>query len=184
MGTDFTSDQKRYLEGFVSGVQAMQGAKTAAPATVIRVGPDAAHIAAQDAAVVAAKRLVDQEKWKRAEHPFDAYPRLKAHAKAGAFPKPDDNFRWRYFGLFYVAPAQQSYMLRLRIPNGVLSHWQFAGVADIAARCGGGYAHVTARANLQVREIAPAHGCSLATSGAPTTFSMRKNSTPCTKAAC
>ncbi len=156
-GSDFTSDQKRYLEGFVSGVQAMRGAKTAAPATVVPVRPDAAHIAAQDAAVAIGKKLVDQEKWKRAEHPFDAYPRLRAQAKAGAFPKPDDNFRWRYFGLFYVAPTQQSYMLRLRVPNGILSHWQFAGVADIAARCGGGYAHVTTRANLQLREIAPAH---------------------------
>ena len=98
-----------------------------------------------------------QEKWKRAEHPFDAYARLRAQAKAGAFPKPDDNFRWRYFGLFYVAPAQQSYMLRLRIPNGILSHWQFAGMADLAARYAGGYADVTTRANLQLREIAPAH---------------------------
>src|SRR3981081_3502798 len=46
-------------------------------------------------------------------------------------------------------------MCRLRIPNGILKHWQFAGMADLAARHGGGYAHVTTRANLQVREIEP-----------------------------
>jgi ferredoxin-nitrite reductase len=159
MGGDFNSDQKRYLEGFVSGLQAMRGARSTAPiaSPAAPTGPDAAHLAAQDASVAAGEKLVDQEKWKRGEHPFDAYPRLKAQAKAGAFPKPDDNFRWRYFGLFYVAPAQSSYMLRLRIPNGILSHCQLAGVADIAARFGGGYAHVTTRANLQVREIAPAN---------------------------
>jgi len=39
------------------------------------------------------------------------------------------------------------------MPNGILTHWQFSGVADLAQRCGGGYAHVTTRANLQVREI-------------------------------
>jgi ferredoxin-nitrite reductase len=153
MSADFSPEQKRYLEGFVSGMQAVRGAAPAA--TSVPTGPDAAHIAAQDAATSAGKKLADQEKWKRAEHPFDAYPRLKAQAKAGAFPKPEDNFRWRYFGLFYVAPTQTSYMARLRIPNGVLTHWQLAGMADVAERFGGGYAHVTTRANLQIREIKP-----------------------------
>jgi ferredoxin-nitrite reductase len=156
MGSDFSADQKRYLEGFVSGMQAVRGTKaTPASAAPVPMGPDAAHLAAQDATTAAGKKLVDQEKWKRAEHPFDAYPRLKAQAKDGAFPKPEDNFRWRYFGLFYVAPAQSSYMVRLRIPNGILNHWQFAGMADVAETMGGGYAHVTTRANLQIREVMP-----------------------------
>ena len=158
MSGDFTSDQKRYLEGFVAGAEAIRGARPAAPvvAPPAPMGPDAAHFAAQDALTAAGRKLADQEKWKRAEHPFDAYARLKAQAKSGAFPKPDDNFRWRYFGLFYVAPAQSSYMMRLRIPNGILSQAQLAGLADLAERYGGGYAHVTTRANIQMREIAPA----------------------------
>jgi len=153
MSADFSSDQKRYLEGFVSGVQAGRlsggGAKPAAEPT----GPDAAHVKAQDATLAKGGKLADQEKWKRAEHPFDAYGRLKHQASLNEYPKPDDNFRWRYHGLFYVAPAQNSYMCRLRIPNGVMTHWQFAGMADIAERLAGGYAHVTTRANLQIREI-------------------------------
>src|SRR5207248_11593740 len=36
-------------------------------------------------------------------------------------------------------------------------HWQFSGLADLAERCGGPYAHVTTRANLQIREIEPKH---------------------------
>src|SRR5262245_66034017 len=48
-------------------------------------------------------------------------------------------------------------MCRLRIPNGILKHWQFAGLADLAERYGGGYAHVTTRANIQIREIVPGH---------------------------
>src|SRR5262249_1285473 len=59
-----------------------------------------------------------------------------------------------FFGLFYVAPNQNAYMCRLRLPNGILKAAQFAGVADLAERFGGGYAHVTTRANLQIREIA------------------------------
>ena len=98
-------------------------------------------------------KLSDPEKFKREQHPFDAYERLKAQGVNNEYPKPPDNFRWRYFGLFYVAPNQNSYMCRLRIPNGILKAFQFTGVADLAECYGGGYAHVTTRANLQVREI-------------------------------
>ena len=35
------------------------------------------------------------------------------------------------------------------------THWQFAGLADLAENYGGGYLHVTTRANIQIREIAP-----------------------------
>ena len=61
-GSDFTVDQKRYLEGFVSGVQAARITKGLAPIgcnacdrhgdgtcpAAAPMGPDAAHLAAQD----------------------------------------------------------------------------------------------------------------------------------------
>jgi ferredoxin-nitrite reductase len=155
MSGDFSPDQKRYLEGFVSGLSASRVARTNAPAKSEPVGPDAIHFKAQDRTVAAGGKLVDQEKWKRDEHPFDAYPRLVKQAETNEAPKPADNFRWRYYGIFYVAPTQSSYMCRMRIPNGILTHWQFAGVADLAEKFAGPYAHVTTRANLQLREIEP-----------------------------
>ena len=155
MSSEFTAEQKRYLEGFLSGAQAMRGGKgVAAPvATAGNQGPDKPHLDAQDLVTAKGGKLADQEKWKRAEHPFDAYGRFRTQAKSGAYPKPEDNFRWRYHGVFYVAPAQDSYMCRMRIPNGILKHWQLRVVADMADIHGGGYAHVTTRANLQIREI-------------------------------
>ena len=155
MSSDFSPDQKRYLEGFVSGLSASRVARTNVPAKSEPVGPDAIHLKAQDRTVAAGGKLNDQEKIKRDEHPFDAYPRLVRQAENNEAPKPQDNFRWRYYGIFYVAPTQASYMCRLRIPNGILKHWQFAGVADLAENFGGPYAHVTTRANLQLREIEP-----------------------------
>jgi len=161
IAVDFTDEQKRYLEGFAAGVQIMRGGRglgggaTAGESKAEPDGPDAAHIKAQDKIVASGKKLADQEKFKREEHPFDAWPRLKQQAFDNAPPVPADNFRWRYFGLFYVAPAQDSYMCRLRMPNGILKHWQLAGLADLAESCGGGYSHVTTRANLQIREILP-----------------------------
>src|SRR5947208_15893390 len=158
---DFTDEQKRYLEGFTTGLQISRVGRglggNAGKANAEPAGPDAAHIKAQDKVTASGKKLADQEKFKREQHPFDAYPRLKQQALDNTPPSPADNFRWRYYGLFYVAPAQNSYMCRLRIPNGILKHWQLAGVADLAERCGGPYAHVTTRANLQIREIEPKH---------------------------
>jgi ferredoxin-nitrite reductase len=160
LSVDFTEEQKRYLEGFTTGLQISRvgrglGGSAGAKPNAEPVGPDAAHIKAQDKVLASGKKLVDQEKFKREEHPFDAYPRLKAQALTNAPPSPADNFRWRYYGLFYVAPAQDSYMCRLRIPNGILRHWQLAGMADLTERLCGPYCHVTTRANLQVREIPP-----------------------------
>jgi ferredoxin-nitrite reductase len=156
---DFSDEQKRYLEGFATGLQISRvgrglGGNTGKVAPGAS-GPDAAHLKAQDSVIASGKKLADQENFKRQEHPFDAYPRLKHQALTNAAPSPADNFRWRYYGLFYVAPAQDSYMCRLRIPNGILKHWQLAGLADLAERFGGPFAHVTTRANLQLREIPP-----------------------------
>jgi ferredoxin-nitrite reductase len=157
MSSDFSPDQKRYLEGFASGLTAARAARGQLPAAGAGepTGPDAVHWKAQDRVTAAGGKLSDQEKFKREEHPFDAYDRLKQQARDNEAPKAADNFRWRYYGLFYVAPAQTSYMCRLRIPNGIMKHWQLSGLADIAERYAGPYAHVTTRANLQIREIEP-----------------------------
>jgi ferredoxin-nitrite reductase len=173
MTGDFEPEQKRYLEGFVAGLQiaktagnvaARNGAGPGAPAPVAipePTGPDAPHWRAQDRVMKAGGKLSDQEKFKRELHPFDGYEKLKGQAAANTPPKPDDNFRWRFFGLFYCAPTQNTYMCRLRIPNGILKAAQFEGVADAAERYGGGYAHVTTRANLQIREIEPKNAVAL-----------------------
>jgi ferredoxin-nitrite reductase len=168
--TDFSDEQKRYLEGFMSGLQVARvgrnaglvgAAPAAGKANAEPIGPDAVHIKAQDDVIAAGKKLADQEKFKREEHPFDAYERLKDQAKNNTPPTPPDNFRWRYYGLFYVAPAQNSFMCRLRMPNSILKHWQFTGLADLAESCGGGYSHVTTRANIQIREIEPKNSVAL-----------------------
>jgi ferredoxin-nitrite reductase len=164
---EFDPEQKRFLEGFMSGLQVARAARAApalAPGAAAGaagasepepIGPDAAHLRAQDRFIKEGRKLSDPEKFKRELHPFDGYERLKEQAANNAPPKVDDNFRWRFYGLFYCAPNQNAYMCRLRIPNGILRHWQFAGVGDLAERYAGGYAHVTTRANLQMREVEP-----------------------------
>src|SRR4051794_5452247 len=151
-GGEFTTEQRCYLEGFASGVLVGRQARDTGQAVNIAgglpraaarteaepVGPDTAALKAQDRIVREGKKLADQEKFKRELHPFDGYEKLKAQAEHNEAPKPPDNFRWRFYGLFYVAPAHNSYMCRLRLPNGILKHWQLAGLADLAEDYGGG----------------------------------------------
>src|ERR1700759_5553738 len=96
LSVDFTDEQKRYLEGFATGLQISKvGRGDRGKANAEPSGPDAAHIKAQDKVLAGGKKLADQEKFKREQHPFDAYPRLVEQAEKNEFPKPPDNFRWR-----------------------------------------------------------------------------------------
>lgn len=168
-----TEAQKTFLQGFAMGTDVARAVRglpilsgSAAPSgTVVTVGPKAPgngpnmpermQLDAQDRAVAGGKSLSKEEAAKRAKDPLTMYDEIQANARAGVFPKDTDVFLYKYSGLFYVAPAQTAFMCRLRLPGGVLKSWQFRGVAGVARELGGGYADVTTRANLQIREIGP-----------------------------
>jgi ferredoxin-nitrite reductase len=154
MGDGFSQEQKEYLDGFLAGALARRG--TGKPAEPIAALSDI-HRAAQDRFTAAGRSLTAEEQAKRDAPPLEMWDELCANAAAGRFPKGIDVFRHKFHGLFYVAPAQNAFMLRLRIPNGVLSAHQLHGVASLAETHAGGYADVTTRANLQLREIGAKH---------------------------
>jgi ferredoxin-nitrite reductase len=154
--TPFSAEQQEYLKGFMAGVEARRG--TLAPGGASGgMEPDALR-AAQDATLARGGKLVPQEEAKRAKHPLDRWDEITARAEKGQFPKGVEDFLTRYHGLFFVGPAQDAFMCRLRIPGGILSSAQLEGIAAIAEECAGGYADVTTRANLQLREIPAAKG--------------------------
>jgi ferredoxin-nitrite reductase len=162
--TEFTDQQKRWLEGFTSGLAARKAATPAAVASSAAaqpIGPDALQYAAQDRAVATGGKLAAEEKAKRQRHPLDRWDEIVERSEKGEFPKGIDVFLTKYHGLFYVAPAENSFMCRLRMPNGILNAWQMRGLADAADSFGGGYTDVTTRANLQIREIPANHAVDL-----------------------
>ena len=153
----FSAEQQEYLKGFMSGVEARRGA-LGLPAGPVEVPSDPAdpQRAAQDATVAAGGTLTAEEAAKRAKPPLDRWDEINAAAAEGKFPRGTDVFLTKYQGLFYVAPAQDSFMCRLRIPGGIVAASQLRGLAALADALGGGYADITTRANLQIREIAAA----------------------------
>jgi len=175
----FTEAQKQYLSGFTFGADVARainglpvisgslsgenrsqptrvrigGGPAAVDGEVIPRGPDAAAREAQDAVIASGKKLCKEESAKRETNGLDVWDQIQKRADAGEFPKGNDLFLTKFHGMFYVAPAQNSYMCRMRLPGGVLRGWQMRGIADIARDRAGGYVDITTRANLQLREI-------------------------------
>ncbi|HVY13823.1 MAG TPA: NirA family protein [Rhodopila sp.] len=155
MSGPFSTEQQEYLKGFMFGVEARRAAAglPLAPGGGEASDPNDLQRAAQDRTVAAGGKLVAEEEAKRKKPPLLRFDEIAAMAQEGAFPKGTDVFLTKYFGLFYVAPTQNAYMCRLRIPGGILTAHQMRGVADIADDLAGGFADITTRANLQLREI-------------------------------
>ena len=160
----FSPEQKEYLQGFMAGAMASgafpfvghtaAGQLTASP-TAAATG-NLAAVPTEDAVFgTPISDLCKEERWKYDEDPLDAWDRLLRHADEDKIPDPEHTYRFKTFGLFYVAPAQDSFMIRLRIPACELTAVQLHGLADLAGELGGGYAHITTRGNLQIREFKP-----------------------------
>jgi ferredoxin-nitrite reductase len=153
MMTGFAPDQQNYLKGFMAGVTARQGGYGPPGAKAPPPASDDPELAAQDRQIAAGGKLSAEEQAKRKNRPLERWDTIVGQAESGVFPKGTDVFLTKYEGLFYVAPNQNAYMCRLRLPGGILSAYQLAALADLADDCAGGYADVTTRANLQLREI-------------------------------
>lgn len=157
----FTEEQKQYLAGFFSGAMQRNAQLFVGLTEQGKFTSDAAagsvNLAAGESTVHGTEvgDLCREELWKYEENPLDIWDKLIAHADQNYFPAIDDIFRFKYYGLFYVAPAQDSFMLRLRVPGGALAAYQLRGLAEIAEKWGSGRADLTTRANLQIREFQP-----------------------------
>lgn len=180
----FTSEQQSYLQGFALGTDVARtvqglpilsgsGGVGSGAAAAIQLGPQGATVInapaaggslqrqAQDRWLAAGKSLSREEQAKRDKDPLGIWDEMQQAARDKVFPKGTDVFLWKFHGLFYVAPAQDSFMCRLRIPGGELRSWQLRGIADLADEHGGGFVDVTTRANLQIREIPADRGCAV-----------------------
>jgi ferredoxin-nitrite reductase len=158
---EFTSEQKAYLQGFFADAtrrgfvpfvgHTRDGLISANPA------PGLSNVAEPEALWfdTPVSDLSREERWKFEQDPFAIWDQVLAYSSRNAAPTDDDRFRLKYLGLFYVAPAQDSFMLRLRLPGGILSAHQLRGLALLAENYGSGRADLTTRSNLQIREFQP-----------------------------
>jgi ferredoxin-nitrite reductase len=159
----FSEEQKHYLQGFFAGVQQRAQPVFVGRTTDGRMTNDPAsaqnNFAAEEAEPLyfgmPISELCREERWKYEQNALDVWQKLLDHASENRAPEPADLFRFKFHGLFYVAPAQDSFMLRLRAPGGVLTSAQMRGLAAMAQDWGAGRCDLTTRANLQIRGFQP-----------------------------
>ncbi|MGA9671708.1 MAG: NirA family protein [Terracidiphilus sp.] len=159
---EFTAEQKQYLLGFFASALQRGGLPFVGqtPAGLITYDPTSGASNQADSVEetyhgTPVSDLCREETWKYEHNPLDIWDKLLAHADENRAPAADDLFRFKFHGLFYVAPAQDSFMLRMRVPGGILTARQMHGLADMASAWGSGRADLTTRANLQIREFQP-----------------------------
>src|SRR3954466_1214559 len=150
---EFTEEQKQYLDGFVAGSGLRKSVSL--PMAAVQPGPADIHAKAQDRFTAQGKKLVAEETAKRNKNGLDIWQEVVAHARDGKFPKGTDVFLFKFQGLFYVAPAQDSFMSRLRFPGGIVSSPPMRRLADPAQGWRGCFVRLPTPANLQLREIGP-----------------------------
>ena len=155
----FSSVQKEYLQGFFSGVAQRTHNPFVGETADGRITNDPSLSATgnkvDEVYGVPIEDLCKEEKIKHEEHGLDVFGKIWEHADQNKFPEGGDVFRWKFNGLFYVKPAQDSLMLRGRMAGCAIRDYQLEGIAEMAEDWGGGYAHVTTRGNYQIREIMP-----------------------------
>lgn len=142
----FTNEQKEFLEGLLAGSRIKGTALPGAQEQTAAQEPDTVY-------GTPIEDLSKEEKFKLELNGLDSWGKIQHHAEQNKFPEGGDVFRFKFHGMFYVAPAQDSFMLRCRIPAGILSSNQMRGLADIAEQWGGKSASITTRANIQIRQI-------------------------------
>lgn len=158
----FTLEQTEYLRGFWSGVQNRLPAPFVGELSGGKLTSDAASGVANLAVEpefygTPVDDLCREERWKYDSNPLDAWDALLAHAQENRPPDAEHTYRFKFFGLFYVTPAQDSFMLRMRFPGCIVRSYQLRGLARMAEEWGDGGCAVTTRGNLQIRDFAPKH---------------------------
>ncbi len=136
----FTPEQDAFLSGFFSGL----------------TNRGLSFAAAEPAAGPAAeKKLIPEERIKQELHPFDAFPRIRSKARTNAAPEKEDIFRFKWNGLFWLAPVHEGYMCRLRIPGGQVRSHQVRELASIADDIASGYLQITTRNHFHISVVQP-----------------------------
>ena len=102
------------------------------------------------------KKLNKIEKNKALKDGLEVGSQIEEFARIGweELDKTDLELRLKWYGMFWRPKTPGKFMLRLRIPNGILNSNQLSIIASIVARYGeDGSCDITTRQNLQLRGI-------------------------------
>ncbi len=92
------------------------------------------------------------ERIKAEKDGLDILPDIYRWAEMGIDAISEDDFeRLKWYGIFYRRRTPGYFMMRIRIPNGIVNSSQFKGLASIVNRYGKGQADITTRQQMELR---------------------------------
>ncbi len=107
--------------------------------------------------MTASKRLNRIEKIKKELHPFEDEfkKRMEKYFEEGDYRKipPDDIERLKYYGIFYRKVTPGYFMVRIRVPGGVLNYQQARKLAELSQKYADNLIEITSRQQIQMRWI-------------------------------
>lgn len=101
-------------------------------------------------------KITPVEKVKAAKDGLDVLEEIEAFAEAGweNLEKSDLEVRLKWLGVFFRPVTPGKFMLRLRVPGGLLNATQMRSLGDMIQRYGDdGSADITTRQNIQLRGV-------------------------------
>ncbi len=95
-----------------------------------------------------------REKLKYEKMPLDIISELPDLIKRGyEVVSEDDIVRLQWYGLYHQKPKTGGFMMRIKIPDGILTPIKFRTAAHIAKHYGSGYGELTTRQDIQIHSV-------------------------------
>ncbi len=92
----------------------------------------------------------ENERIKQEKPALEVFPDFERYAQTGFESiHPDDFLRFRWYGLYQQKPNVGHFMLRIKVPGGLLTAAQMRVVADVSRLYARGFCDITTRQNFQ-----------------------------------
>jgi ferredoxin-nitrite reductase len=111
-----------------------------------------------EATIEQALKRNSRERMKKEKMPLDIINELPSLIQRGYEDiSEDDIVRLQWYGLYHDKPKVGEFMMRIKIPNGILTPKKLKTIGEIAGRYGQGYGEITTRQDIQLHSIRLEH---------------------------
>src|SRR5437868_14303905 len=94
------------------------------------------------------------ERLKREKFPYELMNELPQLIERGYLDiSEEDMVRFQWYGLYHDKPKVGYFMLRIKVPSGILTPAQYRTIGELAQRFGRNYTELSTRQNVQLHWI-------------------------------
>jgi len=95
-----------------------------------------------------------RERLKKEKMPLDVLPELPKLIQQGYEEMTEEDIvRLQWYGLYHDKPKMGAFMMRIKIPNGILTPRKLRVIGEVSRKFGRGYGEITTRQDIQLHWI-------------------------------